>query len=427
MGTSKDSKSTPEPIAGRQSSKFLGHVVKIFLIIGIAGGAMAAYKYQMATVPKAQRKKPLRQAKLVRISETKKSRHATVVEAMGPVIPAHQVTLQPQVAGQITEISDAFIPGGIACVGERLITIDPRDYEIVVQQRQGSIVQARKDLKVEQGSQAVARQEYELLGEVISEEDRELVLREPQLASTQAALESVEAALRKAQLDLERCHITVPFNAIIQNKWVDLGTTVSLGSRVATLIGTDQAWIELKLSTSELKWLTIPQKNGEIGSSVTIYNTLAWGADRFRTGCVVRLYGELEDEGKMAQLLVAVDDPFCLKPENRDRPKLLLGSFVSAKVEGVPLESVFAIKRSFIHDKTVWIMDPNDQLEIRQVEILFAGPEDVLIGHGLTEGERLVVTDLATPVSGMPLQIIEPEAQTPKPASPMTSNKEGRP
>jgi hypothetical protein len=311
--------------------------------------------------------------------------------------------------------------------GERLFTIDPCDYEILVRQRQGDVARARKDLKVEQGNQDVARQEYELLGEVITEEDRELVLRQPQLLSAEAALESAQAALEKARLDLARCTIATPFNAIIQEKLVDLGTTVSLSSRLATLIATDEAWIELKVSTAQLKWLTIPQKNGDLGSPVKIYNTLAWGPDRFRTGRVVRLYGELESEGKLAQLLVVVDDPFCLKPENHDKPKLLIGSFVSAQIEGRTLDAVFAVERPFVHDRTVWIMDPNDQLEIRPVDIVFSGPQEAFIGTGLAEDERLVVTDIAAPVAGMPLRLAGEKGQGPEEATQMAMDERERP
>ncbi len=410
---------TSQPASGSRLATLLWIVIKLVLVVLIIGGALAAYKHQIATGPKAQRQKPTRTAKLVRVIPAEKDRCPTIVEAMGPVVPAQQVTLQPQVSGQIVKISEALIPGGIVHAGDKLIAIDSRDYEVIVQQRQSSIAQAQKDLKVEQGNQAVAKQEYELLGEVIAEEDEELVLRQPQLASAQAVLESAQAGLRKAQLDLVRCDVNVPFNAVIQEKLVDLGTTVSSSTKLATLIGTDEAWIELKVPTSELKWLTIPQKNGDAGSTAKIYNTLAWGPDRFRTGRVIRLYGELENQGKLAQLLVAVDDPFCLKPENAEKPKLLIGSFVNARIEGRILDAVFPVERPYIHDKTVWLMDPNDRLEIRPVEIIFSGPEEVFISGGLTEGDRLVVTDIAAPVPGMPLRLTElqdsPGQETPTP------------
>lgn len=397
--------------SGSTLTTLLWGIVKILLVALIIGGALAAYKYQIATGPKAQRKKPKRAARLVHVIPLHKERCATVVKAMGPVVPARHVTLQPQVSGKIVEISEALIPGGIVHTGDKLIGIDPRDYEVVVRQRKGSLAQAQKDLKVEQGNQAVAKQEYELLGEVVSEEDKELVLRKPQLASAQAALDSAEAALRKAQLDLNRCDVNVPFNAIIQDKLVDLGATVSSNASLATLVGTDEAWIELKVATYQLQWLTIPQRNGQTGSKVKIFNKLAWGPDRFRTGRVVRLYGELESDGKLAQVLVAVDDPFCLKPENRDKPKLLIGSWVDARIEGRTLDDVVPIEWPHLRNNNtaIWIMNDADQLEIRPVEIVFDGPDSVFIRDGLTEGERLVVTDIAAPVEGMPLRIAEPE------------------
>jgi len=427
MTIPKTPEKTSDPTSRHWLSKLLGGAIKIILVILIVGGAMAVYKHQMDTSPKARRQKPPRQAKLVQVISAQKGRCPTVVPAMGPVVPARQVTLQPQVAGTIVAMSDALIPGGIVQAGEELIAIDPRDYKVLVQQRQGDVAQARKNLKVEQGNQALAKQEYDLLGEVIADEDRELVLREPQLASAQAALESAEAALRKAELDLTRCTISVPFNAIIQEKLVDLGTTVSLSSRLVTLMATDEAWIELKVPIGELKWLTIPQKNGDAGSSVKIYNTLAWGPDQFRTGRVVRLYGELEAEGKLAQLLVVVNDPFCVKPANRDKPRLLVGSFVNAQIEGRTLESVFAIERPLVHDNTVWIMDAEGQLEIRPVQIVFSGPEEVFVSEGLTENEQLVVTDIAAPVAGMPLRLAEAEGEGIEQGAPMAPDEGGRP
>lgn len=409
MTTPQTPEPSNQPTSGHLLSSLLWGTIKITVVVLIVGGAMAVYKYQMDTSPKAKREPPTRQPKLVRVLPLVKERCPTQVEAMGPVVPARQVTLQPQVSGRIIQISDALIPGGIVHAEEQLIAIDPRDYEVLVRQRQGDVAQARKNLKVEQGNQAVAKQEYELLGEVIADEDRELVLREPQLASAQAALESAQAAQQKAELDLARCTINVPFNAIIQEKLVDLGATVSLNTPLATLTATDEAWIELKVPTSELKWIAIPQKNGEAGSSVKIYNTLAWGPNRFRAGRVVRLYGELESGGKLAQLLVAVDDPFCLKPENHDKPKLLIGSFVNAQIEGRILEDVFAVEWPYLRDNNtaVWVLDDANELDIRPVEVVFAGPEQAFVSEGLTEGELMVVTDIAAPVAGMPLRVAE--------------------
>ncbi len=392
--------------------RLVGGSVKILLSALIVAGAIAVYRYQIRTSPRAGRKKPPTQAKLVQVIPVKKDNCTTAVTGMGTVMPAQQVTLRPQVAGQIVDVSSDVIPGCLVQAGQGLIAIDNRDYEILVRQRQSDVAKAVKDLKIEQGNQAIAKQEYELLGEVITDEDRELVLREPQLASTQAAQESAEATLQKAQLDLARCDIAAPFNAIVQEKHVDLGATVSLNSDLVTLIGTDEAWIEVKVFVHQLKWLDIPQKNGDPGASVTIRNTGVWDTNQFRTGRVLSLVGELETLGRMAQVLVTVDDPFCLRPENRDLPQILMGSFVSAEIQGRRLTSVFPVKRSHLRDNdTVWIMNDAGQLEIRRVQIAFRGPDQVYVTEGLAENEQLIVTDIAAPVQGMPLRVARTEEQ----------------
>jgi RND family efflux transporter MFP subunit len=366
----------------------------------------------MQNSPRARRRKPARQAKLVQVRPVHKADCITTVTGMGAVIPAQQVALQPQVTGKIVEISDDVIPGGVVQAGQKLVTIDHRDYEILVKQRHSDVARAEKDLKVEQGNQAVAKQEYELLGEVVTDEDRELVLRQPQLAAAESALESAEAALDKAELDLARCDIAAPFNAVVRHKHVDVGATVSLNSQLVTLIGTDEAWVEVMVPVTKLKWLDIPQNNGQRGATVNIYNNSIWGSGRSRTGRVIRLAGELETQGKMAKLVVAVDDPFSLKPENRGKPQLLMGSYVSAEIQGRMLTSVFPVDRSHVRDKdTVWIMDDGGRLEIRPVEIAYEGPDKVYVSDGLSENERLVVTDIAAPVAEMPLQVAQTDGE----------------
>jgi len=399
--------------------------IKLLVSVIIIAGAILIYRYQIRTSPRLGRKKPPPQPKLVQVIPVQQDDCITKVIADGIVMPAQQVALRPQVTGQVVHLSLDVVPGGIVQAGQKLIEIDHRDYEILVRQRKSDVAKALKDLKVEEGNQAIAKQEYELLGEIISEEDRELVLREPQLASIKAAHESAEAALEKAQLDLARCDIFTPFNAIVQEKHVDFGATVTANSNLISLIGTDEAWIEVKVWIDQLKWLTIPRTNGDSGSKVTIYNTLAWGAERFRSGRVLCLIGELEAQGRMARLLVVVDDPFCLKPQNLNLPQLLMGSYVSADIEGRTLKSVYPIKRSHLRDNdTVWLMNDRGQLEIRQVKIVFRDSDQVYINEGLTENEKLVITDIAAPVEGLPLRIAVAEEEN---KSPVQSQEEKRP
>lgn len=393
----------------------LGMGAKVIIAVLIVGGAMVIYRYQIKTSPRMGRKRPPRQARLVQVASLQRSDCTTTVTGDGVVMPARQVALRPQVTGQVVKLSDNVVPGGIVREGQNLLAIDRRDYETLVSQRQFDVARALRDLKVEKGNQAIAEQEYELLGEAVAEEDRELVLRQPQIVSAEAAYESAKAALEKARLDLSRCDITAPFNAIVQDKKIDLGATVSLNTDLVTLIGTDEAWIEVKVWVDQLKWLTIPRTANDSGSQVKIYNKLAWGADRFRTGRVVCLLGELEKLGRLARVLVSVDDPFCLKPENGGLPQLLMDSYISAEIGGRTLASVFEIDRSQIREnQTVWIMDNAGQLDIRPVQIVFSDADKAYVTAGLEESEQLIVTDIAAPVQGMPLRVAPDAEQTPQ-------------
>lgn len=372
----------------------------IMLLVGVAIALVL-----MQSGPSAKREPPPRQARLVETQPLLFGSARTRIDAMGTVVPAESVTLLPQVAGEIIFISDELEPGGLFRAGDELLRIDPRDYELAVLQRESEVAQAQSALRLEQGQQAIAKREFELLNETMQGEDRDLVLRKPQLENVRARLALARASLERARLDLERSRIQAPFNAIVESVAVDIGTRVTSASTLATLAGTDSCWLEVSVPVRELQWISIPRASDAIGSRVRIYNPVAWGAGVWRAGHVIRLAGDLEKEGRMARLIVEVDDPFSLKPENSDKPVLLMNSYVSVEIEGRQLERVVTVAREHLRDgDRLWIMGADDVLEIRAVDIVFRGQEQVLVTDGVKGGERLVVTDLAAPIDGMPLR-----------------------
>ena len=185
---------------------------------------------------------------------------------------------------------------------------------------------------------------------------------------------------------------------------VTVGTRANESTILATLIGTDAYWVEVSVPVSRLRWIRIPRFQKDKGARVRIYDPAAWGQSVFREGRVIRLEADLEAQGRMARLLARVEDPLSLKPDNRDKPAMLIGAYVRVEIEGKTVPSAVAIEREFIHNgQSVWVMDPQGDLAIRPVEIAFRGTDRVLITDGIAPGERLVVTDLTTPVEGMPL------------------------
>ena len=366
----------------------------------IAAGFFIAFAL-VETAPKAERKAPEPQALLVDAVEITLRDVRVRVQGMGPVTPAREVEVRAQVGGEIVELSDELIPGGLFREDDPLLRIEPKDYELVVRQRRSEVAEAERDLKLELGQQEVARREYELLGEVITDEDRELVLRRPQLASARLRLAAAEAALEDAELDLARTAVKAPFNAFVRDKHVDVGEIVATTTPLVTLVGTDEFWVEISLPVDDLRWLEIPRRGDARGSPVEIHAT---GGKR--KGHVARLAGDLEPEGRMARIIVSVSDPMALDPGREDEPGLLIGAYVRAEILGKRIEQVAPLARGLVREGgVVWVIDENETLEIRPVDIVYRGREQVIVAGGLQEGDRVISTDLPAAVAGMPLRL----------------------
>ena len=383
-------------------------ILKIMLPVVVLGLGAIVLVVMIETAPTAGRQPPPRTARLVEVTTLSRTNAPAVIQAMGLVHPAREVTLQPQVSGQVIAISEQLIPGGIKNAGEVLVVIDPADFEIAVRVAESDLASAQSDYALEMGQQAVARNEYAWMGDdTISPEERALILREPQLARAKARMESAQAALDRARLNLERSTVTTPFNAVIRSRYVDVGSHVTPSTPLVTLTDADAYWITAPVPVSQLAWISIPERPGEEGSLVTV--RLNHTAEK--KGRVLRRLTNLEEGGRMAQLLIEVEDPLNRREENAGRSPLLIGDFVRVEIAGRTLSDVFPLDRRWLRARDeIWVMNDRDELEIRPVDIRFRGETAILGGGGIAYGARLVLTDLSTPVAGMKLRIGSAEA-----------------
>ncbi|MFW2369028.1 MAG: efflux RND transporter periplasmic adaptor subunit, partial [Desulforhopalus sp.] len=329
------------------------------------------------------------------------------IEGMGTIQAATEITLSPGVGGEIITLSDNFVPGGFFATDDPLATIDPEDYKLAIHQLRAEVAKVKNELELEMGNQRIAGKEFEILNQKVSAAEMRLMLRQPQLETRKATLQAVEARLTQAELDLKRTHVTAPFNGVVLSRSVNLGSRVSVSTALARLVGTDEFWLKLAVPVDQLQWITLPGKNQATGALVRIFprNTEGQG---FRLGRVLRLAADLESLGRMASIYVAVKDPLCLLPENSDKLKLLLGSFVRAEIEGAELSSVVAIKRQHIRDNdTLWLMDKDNKLEIRSVDIAARTRQMLFITDGVESGEKLIISDLSAPIPGSPLKSVD--------------------
>lgn len=386
-------------------------ILRILLPVAVLAVGATVALWLMQTGPQAKPRPRGRNTTLVEVREVAYGPQMTILSGMGTVVAARSIDLKPQVSGEIIEMNRNLVPGGHFRKGTTLLKIDPTDYRLTVRHLTTDVAKAKADLQLEQGNQLVAQKEFKLLGETVSDAEKGLILRRPQLMNLKATLEAAQAKLEQARVDLARTRIKAPFNAMVHSRAVNIGTRANEATTLATLIGTDVYWVEVSVPVSQLRWIRIPRSEKDKGALVRIHDPAAWGRGRNREGRVIRLEADLEEQGRMARLLVRVEDPLSLEPDNEGKPPMLIGAYVRVEIQGKTVTSAAAIEREFIRNgKSLWVMDSQGRLAIRPVEIAFRGTDEVLVTDGIAPGERLIVSDLAAPVEGMPLRTTDGNA-----------------
>ncbi len=333
-----------------------------------------------------------------------------VIGASGTVVPAQMVDLRPQVSGKIIEQSSELVPGGRFQKGEVMLRIEPDDYEYRVEQQKALLEQAQLRLLEEQGRQTIAQREWNLLGNEVEQDDigRDLALRKPHIKNAKAALLSAQSSLDDARLQLKRTVIKAPFNAFIRDEFVDIGQLVNPQTRIADLIGTDEVWIEASIPVMYLPWIKLPQRDGD-GSTATVIHDA--GALRSAwQGRVIRLMGALSQVGRNAKVLLSVQDPFNLQDHsNNPQTPLLVDTYVQVQIEGKRADNVFSLPEAAVRQDdqggdSVWVMDANNRLSIRKIDILLRQEKYLLVREGLSDGDRVIISRLGAPLPGMKLR-----------------------
>ncbi|MGW8321611.1 MAG: efflux RND transporter periplasmic adaptor subunit [Thermodesulfobacteriota bacterium] len=381
---------------------------RLLPLVIIAAGVFGAW-WLIANRPRAQREQVETIPPLVRVVEATQSSEPVTVIAMGTVVPAKRVVLQPEVSGRIVAQSPQLQPGGLFKAGDVILRIDPRDYETAVKQQEAAVERARLEVEVEKGRQVIAEREWKLLEEDISLDgaSQNLALRRPQQKNARVALEAAESMLEQARLQLERTTVYAPFNAVVQEEFVDEGQLVSPQTQLATLIGTDRFWVQVSVPVDRLQWMAFSDTGKDEAFNVRVVQEVSADTRIELPGRLVRLLGDLDPVGRMARVLVEIEDPLGLKDKkNPERVPLMLGAYVRVEIKGRRAEEVFRVPRTAIREgDQVWIANEEDRLEVRPVEVFWRSKETVLIRHGLREGDRVVTNSIPLPIPNMKLRV----------------------
>ena len=322
------------------------------------------------------------------------------VRSQGTVLPRTQTVLGAEVAGTIVEISPKFIPGGVFRPGEILLRIDATDYEVAVRQAQALVKQRRIEFD---GASKLLQQGYRA---------------EAEHASAAAALASAEAELVRAQRNLERTEIRLPYEGMVRSKDADLGQFVAPGTRLGVTFATDFAEVRLPLTDQDLAFVDLPEaaEIAEAGASegppVTLSAT-RMGKPATWQARIVRSEGVVDEKSRVTYAVARIDDPYRLHLEGLPLP---VGTFVTADIAGRTMDDVIRVPRSALRAASqLLIVDDENRIRIRDVDVIRADARYAYIGAGAEAGERIAVSAIETPMNGMYVRTTDrPETDDPR-------------
>ena len=399
------------------SMRLFTPVLKVLLPLAVLGIAGLVAVTIIRSRPEVETQIPIIAPPGVRVHSVTLETVQISVASQGTIRPRTEIQVVPQIAGRVVWVSQSFAEGGFFEAGELLLRIDRFDYEQTVVSARSQLAQARLRLAQEEAEAEVAEREWEALGRG---NPGELTLRKPQLEDARASVAAAEAGLLRAERDVERADVTAPYAGRVRTKSVDVGQFVTVGVPIATIYSVDVAEVSLPLPDEELAYLNLQlahrESADEVGPTVMLRATFAGSAYEWE-GRVVRTESEIDPVTRMVQVVVEVRDPYAAGPDP-NRPPLAVGMYVEAEIQGREFRNIATVPRAALRGSNqVLVVDPENRIHLREIQILRTNRELVYVERGLAEGELVAVSALDSPFDGMLVQVTNLDVNQPIDAS----------
>lgn len=343
----------PHPAPARRSVLVMGIAQLVFVVAVIAAAIGLSNALKGQVNDRAPQIADLRgnAAISVRIADVDTVRYTPRVRVNGTIQATAEVSVSPQVSGEIRFVSDAFRPGSEVKQGDRLFHIDRADYLLAVERAEADIAAAQSDLQQLQAEAAIAVQEWEEL--YPGREVNELAARLPQIEAAKARLSSAVANKRTAELSLQRTKVLAPMDARVLASNLDVGQIVSPGQVVGRLVALDSIELAVPVSSDQLAAL-----EPAIGRSASYSRRGMEGASQ--SAQIVRVDASLDARTRLSNLY--------LVPEAAQ--DLRIGDFVDVTIQSEPVDGALRIPATALSGQSeVWVVQ-NDKLSARRVRIL---------------------------------------------------------
>lgn len=297
---------------------------------------------------------------------------------VGTVESQNDVQISAEVSGRIEKY---FVEkGNRVQKGEPILKID--DSKLLQEK-------ARLEAQTEQ-----AREQYERLQRVFEQDS---IGSEIDVINARAAYRQSKSSLESVKVDLANTSVVAPFDAILEDRMLEIGEMASPGTRLVRLIGSS----DLKVTAG------VPARY----------------ADVVKEGENVKLWFDTENSDTLTAQIIYVAksiDPqnrtFTIEVElPREARNYKVDMVANLRINTLSEENVIVVSEEFVYRKdnefVTYLKSQNEDGDfIAERRVVRLGPSyqsDVIIRDGLQAGDELITTGSAFLNEGMRLNIIE--------------------
>jgi membrane fusion protein, multidrug efflux system len=149
---------------------------------------------------------------------------------LGTVTAFNTVTVRSRVDGQIVKVN--FTEGQFVHQGDALIEIDPRPYQVMLEQAEGQLAKDQAQLHDVQ----VDFERYQLLYNEGVVPKQQVDTQQAQVGQYQGAIKADQATIDNAKLQLAYAHIVAPISGRVGLRLVDIGNIVHASDTSGLLV-----------------------------------------------------------------------------------------------------------------------------------------------------------------------------------------------
>ena len=341
----------------------------------------------------------------VRVAPVEQGDFAIQLKALGTVTAYNTVNVRSRVDGELVKV--LFEEGQMVKAGDLLAVIDPRPYEVALQQAEGTLQENRAqlqnaeiDLKRYQGLYAedsIAKQTL----------DTQLAL----VNQYRGTLQANQAAVNEAKLNLQFTQIRAPISGRLGLRQVDVGNLISSGDTTPLVVITQTLPIAVSFTLPEGDLPQVLKARASGGEPLVVE---AW--DRSERQLLAT--GELES---LDNQIDTTTGTVRMKARFANADEILFpNQFVNVRLRVETRRQASLIPAAALQYGSrgtfVFVVGADDKVAVRSVQ---AGPSDgerTLIEEGVALGERLVLEGTDRLRDGAKVEVITDPPATPLPA-----------